>query len=84
MIHFVKKATPTNYRIHYDFNCHINKKETPEIFLTNHKGSISHHITLLVINSLGGGQSYTAYSHHGQKQFQETSCAPAFGQHTPG
>ena len=25
-----------------------------------------------------------AYSHRGQKQFQETSCVPAFGWHTPG
>jgi len=48
--------------------------------LTNHKGSISHHITPLVINSLGGGDTHThAYSHHGQQQFQGTSHAPAKG-----
>jgi len=47
------KATPTNYMIRFDFNYHINKRETPKTCLTNHKGSISHHITPLVINSLG-------------------------------
>jgi len=37
------KTTPTNYRIHQNFNSHINKRETPKTCLTNHKGSISHH-----------------------------------------
>jgi len=53
--------------------------------LANHKGSISHHIMPLVINSLGGGHTHThTYSHRRQKQFQETSRVPAFGQHAPG
>ena len=79
------KATPTNYTIRFDFNCHINERETPTTCLTNHKGSISHHITPLVINSLGGGHTHThAYRHRGQKQFQETSRAPAFGRRAPG
>jgi len=47
------KATPTNYTIHHDFNCHINERDTSKACLTDHKGFISHHITLLVINSLG-------------------------------
>jgi len=46
-------TTPTNYKIWNDFNCHINKRETPKTCLTNHKGSILHHIMPLVINSLG-------------------------------
>jgi len=58
----------------------INEREMPKTCLTNHKGSISHHITSLFINSLGADtQTNThthtqAYRHHGQKQFQETSC----------
>jgi len=71
------KATPTNYTIRHDFNCHINEKKTPKTCLTNHKGSISHHIMPLVINSLGGGHTHThAYRHRRQKQFQETSRTP--------
>jgi len=53
------KATPTNSRIHHDCNCYINKRETTKTYLTNHKGSISHHITPLVINSLMGGHTHT-------------------------
>jgi len=41
-------------------NCYINERETPKTCLTNHKGSISHHIMLLVINSLGGGHTHTS------------------------
>jgi len=81
------KATPTNYTICYNLNCHINERETPKTCLTNHKGSISHHIMPLVINSLGGGHIHThtqAYSHCGQKQLQETSHAPAEGWRMPG
>jgi len=52
------KAMPTNLSIRHDFNCHINEKETPKTCLTNYKGSISHHITPLVINSLGGGHTH--------------------------
>jgi len=54
-----KKATPTNYRIRHNFSCYINKRETPKTCLTNHKGFISHHITSLVINSLGGRHTHT-------------------------
>jgi len=53
------KAMPTNYRIHHEFNYYINERETLKICLTNHKGFISHHITPLVINSLGGGDTHT-------------------------
>ena len=38
--------------------------------LTNHTGSISHHIMPLVINV--HGKTYTHISKHKQKQFQET------------
>jgi len=42
------------------------------------------HITPLIIDSLRGRYTCThAYKHHGQKQFQETSRAPAFGRHAP-
>jgi len=53
------KATPTDYTIRCDFNCHINERETPKTCLTNHKSSISHHTIPLVINSLGGGDTHT-------------------------
>jgi len=82
-------ATPTNYRIHHGYNCHINERETPKTCLTNHKGSVSDYIKPVVINSFRGGNTNThtntrAYSHHGQKQFQETSHALAKGWHAPG
>jgi len=53
------KATPTNVSICHDFNYQINKRKTPTTCLTNHKSSISHHITPLVINSLGDGHTHT-------------------------
>ena len=37
----------------------------------------------LVINILGGGHS-DAYQYSWTKQFQETRCVPAAGQHVPG
>jgi len=83
------KATPTNYTICHDFNCHINERETSKTCLTNHKGSISHHIMPLVFNSLGGGHTHThTHIHCGQKQFQETShastkCWCTLGLNTP-
>jgi len=77
------KAMPTNYRICHDFNCYINERETPKTCLTNHKGSMSYYITPLVINSLGGTHTQ-AYRNCGQKQFQETSRAPANSQCAPG
>jgi len=58
MMHFVYKAPPTNYMIHYNFNYYINEREKPKICLTYHKGSISHPIMPLVINSLGGGHTH--------------------------
>jgi len=75
------KATLTNYTIRHNFNCHINERETPKTCLTNHKGSISHYIMPIVINSFGGRHTHTCthmhtYRHYGQKQFQETSCVP--------
>jgi len=83
------KATPTNYRIRHNLNYYINERETPKTCLTNHKNSISHHITLLVINILVGRHTniYThthTYSHCRQKQFQETSCALAKGRCASG
>jgi len=45
--------------IRFNFNCHINKRETPKTCVTNHKGYISHHIAPLVVNSLGGGDTHT-------------------------
>ena len=39
-----------------DYSCHIKTHKT---YLTNRMGSISHQITLLVINSLGGGHTHT-------------------------
>jgi len=68
----------------HNFNCYINEREIPKTCLTNHKGSISHHIMPLVINSLRGRHTHThIYSHRRQKQFHETSCVLAFGQHAP-
>jgi len=52
------KAMPTNYTICHNFNYHINNRETPKTCLTNHKCSISHHITPLVINSLRGRHTH--------------------------
>jgi len=52
-------AMPTNYRICHDGNCYIKEREIPKTCLINHKGSISHHIMPLVINSLGGGHTHT-------------------------
>jgi len=77
------KAMPTNYRICHNFNCYIKESEAPKTCsVTNHKGSISHHITPLVINSLGGGHTHTSVQTSQTKQFQEIIHAPAFGRHT--
>jgi len=81
----LQRPSPPTILIRHKFNCYISKGEIPKSYLTNHKGSISHHTTPLVINSLGGGHTHIhTYSHHGQKQFQEASHAPAKGQHMPG
>jgi len=74
----VINASPTNYNIFHNFNCHINKRETPKTCLINHKSYILLHITPIVINSLRGEHTHT-YRHYRQKQFQETSCMPAGG-----
>jgi len=77
------KAMPTNYRIRHDFNYPINEREMPETCLTKNKGSISHHIMPLVINSFRGRHTHMqTYRHCGQKQFQETSHVPVFGRCT--
>ena len=51
MAYFNSKATPTNDT---DNSC----LKSCRTCLTNHMGSISHHSTSLVINSLGGGHTY--------------------------
>jgi len=61
------KATPTNYRDCHNFNCYINERETPKTCLSNHKSSISHHITPLVIISLRGGYTHTHAHTHARK-----------------
>jgi len=79
------KFCAIRYTIHHDFNCHINERETPKTCLANHKGSISHHITPLVINSLGGGHTHThssiltswtkAISRNQSRASQRPACA---------
>jgi len=70
------KATPTKIWICHDFNYHINERIKPKTCLTNHKGSISHPIMPLVINSLRGGHTHI---HILMSRTKETSRAPAFG-----
>ena len=53
-MHFNCKAIPTNDT---DYSCHI--KAVYRTCLTNHIGSISHHITLLIITSLRDGHTHT-------------------------
>jgi len=73
----------TTYMDLSQFQLHVNKGKRPKACLTNHKGSISHPVTPLVINRLGGGHAHThTYSHCGQKQFQETSHTLARLVHT--
>jgi len=50
----LQRPCPPIIWIHHDFNCHINERENPKTCLTIHKGSISHHIMPLVINSFEG------------------------------
>jgi len=68
----------------YDFNCHINKRETPTTCLTNHKGSISHHITSLVIKALGAGTHTHTHTDIADKSNFKKPGASAKGRHTPG
>ena len=59
-------------------NCHINEGKRPKTCLTNHKGSISHHIKPLVIYGLRGGDTHThTRILHEQKQYQEARHAPS-------
>ena len=55
-MHMVAYVTPINNNLlQLSYKSH-------RTFLTNHIGSISHHITPLVINSLGGRHTHT-YTH---------------------
>jgi len=75
------KAMPTNYMDSPQLQWLYKQKGKLKTCLTNHKGSILHPIVPLV--SLRDGDAQ-AYSHHGQKQFQETSHALAKGRYVPG
>ena len=52
-------------------------------YLTNHIGSISHHITPLVINSLGGGHTH-ANTHMHTFVDRSNSKKPGAGRSAPG
>jgi len=51
------------YGFCHDFNYHINERETPKTCLTNHQGSISHHIMPLIINSPGVDTQAHTHTH---------------------
>ena len=57
-----------------DYSCHI------KAYLTNHMESISRHITSLVINGLGGGQTHT---HAHAQTFTDRSNSEKPGTHRP-
>jgi len=63
MMHFVYKGHAHKIWIHHDFNCHMNKREKPETCLTNHKGSTSHPVTPLGINSLRARTHIQKHTH---------------------
>ena len=73
--------TPTIWILH-DFNYLISKRENLKTCLTNHKGSISHHIMPVVINSLGGGDTHTDFKNN-KSNFKKPG-APAKGRRAPG
>ena len=53
--------------------------------LTNHMGSISHHIMLLVFNILWGGHTCTQVCRiHGKSYFKKLATHPVVGQCVPG
>ena len=73
----VKMATPIHF---IDGNCRMKINElkagkSRKTCLTNRTRSISHHITPLVINGLGGVDTQTRIPTRGPKQFQETRRA---------
>ena len=77
LIHFIDG----NYRMKL-----LKAGKSHKTCLTNHTQSISHHITPLVINGLGGGHTDThthAYRHADQNNFKKPGTR---GQrpHTPG
>ena len=51
-------------RVTTNYNCHINDVRDCRTCLTNHTKPISHHITPLVIYSLGGGHTDTHTQTH--------------------
>ena len=68
------KATPINDN---DYSCHNNSCRT---CLTKRMESISRHITLLVINSLGGGDTHTqththTHTHKRPQRKAASACA---------
>ena len=74
--HTNSKATPINDN---DYSCHnYNSCRT---YLTNNMGSISCHITPLVINSLGSGHTQAHIQTSAQDQFQETRRLPGLKNH---
>ena len=80
----VTKVTPIHF---IDGKCNIKQlksKKSQKTSLFNHTRSMSHHIMPLVINAIGGGHTYTHILMHEQRQFQETRCTLATGQHTFG
>ena len=58
---------------HYRYRLQLPYK-SHRTYLTNRMGSISHHITPPVINSLGA-DTHTHIHYRGQKQFYETKRA---------
>ena len=54
-------------------------------YLTNHMGSISHHITPLVVHSLGGGDTHThTHKHTCIQIFADRSNSKKPGWRVPG
>ena len=63
---------------------HIKQLKAKKAFnLFKHTQSISHHITLLVINVLRGGHTDTHILAHKPKEVQETKHTSVCGPHTP-
>ena len=82
---FLQKSACTAYReIFLPQNFHGIKYKSHKTYLTNHMGSISHHITPLVINSLRGRHTHTT-THtdiRGQSNFKKPGVhQPMAGTH---